>query len=112
MSEINTPICTHCGHPLSAHRPRERLCPLYGKDGKLRGWTGREFTTDPPPEPKLYTASELKLAKLETVERVMALAERTKIRPFGYKDETVYEIRGDFVEKLKEEIENDMSNMW
>lgn len=63
-------------------------------------------------ESKLYTASELKLAKLETVERVMALAERTKIRPFGYKDETVYEIRGDFVEKLKEEIENDMSNMW
>ena len=90
--------CKNCGLYFRQHGPYNQ-CPI--------GSTFFERA-----EIQLYTASELKLAKLETVERVMALAERTKIRPFGYKDETVYEIRGDFVEKLKEEIENDMSNMW
>ena len=70
-------------------------------------WPDQEQRDFARMESKLFTAAEMKAARLETVERVMALAERTKIRPFGYKDETVYEIRGDFVEKLKEEIENE-----
>jgi hypothetical protein len=63
MSEINTPICTHCGHPRSSHRTRELSCPVYKRNGELSGWSFHSFTPDPPPEPKLYTAADLALAE-------------------------------------------------
>ena len=85
--------CKNCGLYFRQHGPYNQ-CPI--------GSTFFERVDSP-----ISAAAEMKAARLETVERVMALAERTKIRPFGYKDETVYEIRGDFVEKLKEEIENE-----
>jgi hypothetical protein len=73
-----TDICARCGYPRDEHRTSDALCPIYGKVGKLRGWSGGFTLTRP--EEKLYTAADLARVRQETVKKCLDVFDEA----FGY----------------------------
>ena len=108
--------CGLCGYSMVYHRIGDDACPLMvGND--LEFAEGTRFTKTASPSPPvpvgpLYTAAEMKAARVETVERCKNALLRLFHTLNTTKEEEVF-VNGAVlteIEKLKEEIENENGN--